>query len=250
MLPPSAAEPLLHAASALGWGPWGERADVAQAWIAASTGDTAGEAAALERAVAEAAWDPSALYHLGALRMQVGDRAGAMAAWKAAGAVDVLITRASDSVGAGDQDGAVQWYQLATEVAPDDWRAYRALARYRMITKQPGAAGLLLAQALTLRDRGPVQVTLAHRLLDSLTPLPADALALGDSEDASMYDLANEIMQANGDFAGALFAAQLATSTEPSVRSYWQATADLWVRFGRPDLAAAAAARAEAPRGR
>jgi tetratricopeptide (TPR) repeat protein len=250
VLPPSSAEPLLHAASAIGWGPLGERVDVARSWIAAATGDTAGEAAALERAVAEAPWDQSALYHLGVLRMQMGDRAGATAAWKSAGAVDVVTSRAVASLVAGDQDDAAQWYQLATEVAPDDWHAYRALAQYRMNTKQPGAAALLLSQALTLRDRGPVQATLAHRLLDPITPLPADAPALGDSQDADLYGVANKIMQANGDLSGALFATRLAASTEPSNGSYWQAAAALWARFGRPDLAAAAAARAEALKGR
>jgi hypothetical protein len=236
----------LAIADALSWGPYRGRVWAARALAARARGDQPEESKALETAFAATPWDASVGLRLGDLRWDRGDWDGAVEAWRAAGASEVLVERGRQAPSLAT---AMDWFAAAQSVDPLDWHSY-ATAAARLEAKDPERAAPLLAEALRLKGSQPAREAVARRLLQPQLPLPSAAVVtLPSPPDADLFGHAARIFAMRADRDGAFFAAQLAADANPAAVAPWQDLASLWQAQGRPDLAQQARAQGiRAPR--
>src|SRR5204863_5864453 len=135
-------------------------------------------------------------------------------------------------------------YSLSQSVDPSDWRAYAGAARL-LESSDPNRAATLVAEALRLRASDPARASLARRLLDPVSPLPTAPSIDPSPNDIDMLLLSSRLLEARGDLAAAIYAAQLSTQAAPTWPAPWQRLATLLDQVGRPIQAAIARARAE-----
>ena len=224
----------LTVADALAWGPYRGRVWAARALAARARGDQPEESTALETAFDAAPWDASVGLRLGDLRWERNDWDGAIQAWRAAGASEVLIERGRQ---AQSLPTALDWFAAAQSVDPLNWTSY-SIAATRLETQDPQRAAQLLAEALQVRGSGVAREAVIRRLVQPELPLLSDPIVVAPSPiDADLFSHAARILALRADRDGAFFAAQLAVDANPSGLPPWQDLATLWQAQGRPDLA-------------
>ena len=225
-------------------GPVLARIYAAQALLAHQRGDTPAELESLDHAAAiGGAWDPSLALRAGDLRLAYGDRPRAIAAWRAAGALQSLLDRAAASPPAQ----ALDWYNLAQAVDPTDWRPYAA-AGHLVVSSDPNRAAAMLSEALQLRGDDPARTSLAQRLI-----IPSSQLATNASIDPSPDDVqllldSSSLLLARSDLPGAVFAAQLSTEAAPNSWPTWRQLGNVLDRVGRTTQANEARSHAQSLR--
>jgi hypothetical protein len=238
----------LSVASAFAWGPYPARVWATRSYVARAQGDQAAEINALSVAAPLQTWDSSLSLRLGDLRLAQGDRNGAVAAWQLSNANDTLLDRARVLEGQRAPTSAVlDWYRLAQEVDPSDWRPYAAAAK---LARDPQQIAALLVEALHARGDHPAREAVALRLTNPSAPLPSGISTPISAADGDLYLTAARTMLAADDVLGAVFAAQLASQANPTSPDPWTTLADLYLRSGRPTLAESARQHAESLKSR
>jgi hypothetical protein len=221
--------------------PLAARVYAARALLAHQGSDTPNQREFLDRAAATGgAWDPSLALRLGDMHFAAADRPGAIAAWRSAGALPVLLDRAANA----PPEKALDWYSRSQSVDPADWRPYAGAGRL-LESLDPNRAATLVSQALRLRANDPARAALARRLLDPVSPLPATVTIDASPNDADMLLLSSRLLEARSDLAAAVYAAQLSTQAAPTWPATWQRLATLLDKLGRPTQADDARARAQ-----
>jgi O-antigen ligase len=245
----------LAIAHMVAWGPYAGRGHAAEALVARLRGDRLAEATALQAAAAAAPWDTSVTDQLGALHLAEGDLPGATAIWGPQKTLRVLLQHAERANRAGQPDTAVGWYRQAQAVAPEDWRAYAAVAETLGSEGRYAEATPQLVQALRLRGAAPgrgapdesLYGVLARRLDDSGAPLPMMRVPLS-RPDARLFARTALALDYQGDPTGALFAARAAVDADRITGTYWDFLARLHERYGQTELAQQARSHAETAR--
>jgi tetratricopeptide (TPR) repeat protein len=212
---PSVEARALAVARALAWGPFHARVASAEADLAQERGDATAALEDLTDAAAGARWDATIAVRLAELHLAMGDRDGAVQAWRSNRSLLKVPLNRGLAVRAASPTVALDWFGTAQAVDPTDPRPYLETAELLLSSQEAGRAAPFTAQALRLSGTDPVFSVLANRVLDPFSPLDTPTSSPPRVVVVPAYQAA-QVMDDLGDVLGAIYADEVALSAEPS----------------------------------